>query len=381
LRQDILSNISMEQNPTNQAVLLLEDGSFYTGKAAGKPGTTFGEVCINTGMTGYQEVFTDPSYYKQVLLTTNVHVGNYGITHADMQSDKVYMSGLICKSFTDEYSRKMADDSLQHFLESQNILCIHDVDTRSIVRNLRKKGAMKCIISTETLDKESLQKQLAKTPPIAGIELASEVSNKPFYTLGNADASLRLAILDFGMKEDMIRTFVSMGCYVGVFPAMSKAKELIDFAPDGYFLSNGPGDPGVMGYAIEVVQELITSGKPLFGICMGHQILALANGISTYKMKNGHRGVNHPVINLITGRSEVTSQNHGFAVSEQDIADKSETIEVTHRNLNDQTVEGIRLKGKPVFSVQYHPEANPGPNDSRYLFDEFIALLKQSKYN
>lgn len=371
----------MEQNPTNQAVLLLEDGSFYTGKSAGKQGTTFGEVCINTGMTGYQEVFTDPSYYRQVLLTTNVHVGNYGITQGEMQSDKVYMSGLICKSFSEEYSRKMADSTLHDFLESQNILCIHDVDTRSIVRNIRKKGAMKCIISSEILEKEILQKKLAETPPISGVELASEVSNKPFHTFGSEDASIKLAILDFGMKEDMKRTFVNLGCFIGVFPAKSAASELINFEPDGFFLTNGPGDPGAMDYAIKTVQKLIETGKPIFGICMGHQILALANGISTYKMKNGHRGVNHPVINMLTGKSEVTSQNHGYAVSEHDISDKEDTIEITHRNLNDQTIEGIRMKHKPVFSVQFHPEANPGPNDSRYLFDEFIALLKQSKNN
>ena len=371
----------MEHSNTANAALLLEDGSYYTGKAAGKKGTTFGEVCINTGMTGYQEAFTDPSYYKQILLTTNVHIGNYGITQDEMQSDRIYMSGLICKSFSDEYSRKAADKNLQEFLESQDIVCIHDVDTRSIVRNIRGKGAMKCIISTETTDKATLQKRLDNAPPISGIELAGEVSVKPFFTLGSEDAPYRLAILDFGMKADMIRTFVEKECYVGVFPAKSDASELIGFAPDGFFLTNGPGDPGAMDYAIQTVQRLISTGKPIFGICLGHQLLALANGITTYKMKNGHRGINHPVINLLTGKSEVTSQNHGYAVSEEDILNKSDSIEVTHRNLNDQTVEGIRLKDKPVFSVQFHPEANPGPNDSRYLFDTFIDLMRQSKHN
>lgn len=371
----------MEYNNKGRAALLLEDGSFFIGKAAGKIGTSFGEICINTGMTGYQEVFTDPSYYKQVILTTNVHVGNYGVTHKEMQSDRVYMSGLICRSFSEEYSRKLADSNLQDFLESQNIVCIHEVDTRSIVRNIRQKGAMKCIISSEILDKETLEKQLAKTPPITGIELASEVSFKPFYTLGDENASLRLAILDFGMKEDMVRNFVDRGYFVGVFPAKSDAQELINFAPDGFFLSNGPGDPGAMSYAVEAIQKIISTKKPVFGICLGHQLLALANGISTYKMKNGHRGVNHPVFNLLTGKSEITSQNHGYAVSEKDILEKADIIEVTHRNLNDQTVEGIRMKDRPAFSVQFHPEANPGPNDSRYLFDEFTDLLKKSKHN
>lgn len=371
----------MEHTNADRAALLLEDGSFYLGKAAGKKGTSFGEICINTGMTGYQEIFTDPSYYKQILLTTNVHVGNYGIAHSEMQSDHAYIAGLICKSFSEEFSRHLADSNLQEFLESNQILCIHDVDTRSIVRNIREKGAMKCIISSETLDKEQLQKQLAKTPPISGIELASEISVKPFYTRGDENAPYRLAILDFGMKEDMIRTFLDKGCFVGVFPAKAEAKELMSFNPDGIFLSNGPGDPGAMDYAIKTVQDLIATDKPIFGICLGHQLLALANGISTHKMKNGHRGTNHPVFNYLTEKGEITSQNHGYAVNDQDVLAKADLIEVTHRNLNDNTVEGIRMKNKPVFSVQFHPEANPGPNDSRYLFDTFIDLIKQSKLN
>lgn len=371
----------MEHNIDDKAVVLFEDGSFYEGKAAGKKGTSYGEVCINTGMTGYQETFTDPSYYKQVLLTTHIHIGNYGISQSDMQSDRVYMSGLICKSFSDEYSRKKADNNLQDFLENQNIVCIHDIDTRAIARNIREKGSMNCIISTEITDIEALRKTLEQAPKYTGIELSSEISNRPFYTVGSENASVRLAIMDFGMKANMLKNFVARDCYVGVFPAKTRIEELMEFTPDGFFLSNGPGDPGAMDYAIETVQKIIATGKPTLGICLGHQLLALANGISTYKMKNGHRGVNHPVINQKTGKCIITSQNHGYAVSEKDILEKSDIIEVTYRNLNDNTVEGIQMKGKPAFSVQYHPESHPGPNDSVYIFDEFIDLLKQTKYN
>jgi carbamoyl-phosphate synthase small subunit len=332
-------------------------------------------------MTGYQEIFTDPSYYGQILVTTNVHIGNYGTCKSDSESEKVQISGLVCRNFTNEYSRNMADLEIQTYLEQNKIVCIYDVDTRAIVRNIRDKGAMNCIISSDILDISQLKNRLAATPDMEGLELASQVSTEERYHLGDPDALYRVAVLDFGTKQNILRCLVDRGCYVEVFPARTPFSELISFRPDGFFLSNGPGDPASMSYAISTVKEILKTGKPVFGICLGHQILALANNIPTYKMHHGHRGANHPVLNLITGRCEVTSQNHGFSISEKDVATLSDVIEITHRNLNDDTIEGIRMKSIPAFSVQYHPEANPGPHDSRYLFDDFITLLKQSKNN
>ncbi|HMT51632.1 MAG TPA: glutamine-hydrolyzing carbamoyl-phosphate synthase small subunit [Saprospiraceae bacterium] len=371
----------LEFSNKSKAVVLFEDGSFYEGSAAGIIGTTTGEVCFNTGMTGYQEIFTDPSYYGQVLVTTNVHIGNYGTKLSDDESEKVQISGLICRNFTNEFSRTIADSNLQQYFEKNNIVCIYNIDTRAIVRNIRSKGAMNCIISTEIFEKEVLEKMLAKVPSMEGLELASVVSTKESYDLGDENALIRVGVMDFGIKRNIIRSLTGRGCFVRVFPAKANIEDILAFNADGYFLSNGPGDPATMDYAIKTVKVLLETKKPVFGICLGHQLLALANDISTYKMHHGHRGANHPVINIATGRCEITSQNHGFSVSEADVIQYSDTIEITHRNLNDQTVEGIKMKNQPAFSVQYHPESNPGPHDSRYLFDEFINLLKQSKNN
>ncbi|MBK6666915.1 MAG: glutamine-hydrolyzing carbamoyl-phosphate synthase small subunit [Saprospiraceae bacterium] len=371
----------LEFSNKSKAVVLFEDGSFYEGSAAGIIGTTTGEVCFNTGMTGYQEIFTDPSYYGQVLVTTNVHIGNYGTKISDDESEKVQISGLICRNFTNEFSRTIADSNLQQYFEKNNIVCIYNIDTRAIVRNIRSKGAMNCIISTEIFEKEVLEKMLAKVPSMEGLELASVVSTKESYDLGDENALIRVGVMDFGIKRNIIRSLTERGCFVRVFPAKANLEDILAFNADGYFLSNGPGDPATMDYAIKTVKVLLETKKPVFGICLGHQLLALANDISTYKMHHGHRGANHPVINIATGRCEITSQNHGFSVKEADVIQYSDTIEITHRNLNDQTVEGIKMKNQPAFSVQYHPESNPGPHDSRYLFDEFINLLKQSKNN
>ena len=371
----------LEFSNKSKAVVLFEDGSFYEGSAAGIIGTTTGEVCFNTGMTGYQEIFTDPSYYGQVLVTTNVHIGNYGTKISDDESEKVQISGLICRNFTNEFSRTIADSNLQQYFEKNNIVCIYNIDTRAIVRNIRSKGAMNCIISTEIFDKGVLEKMLAKVPSMEGLELASVVSTKESYDLGDENALIRVGVMDFGIKRNIIRSLTERGCFVRVFPAKANIEDILAFNADGYFLSNGPGDPATMDYAIKTVKVLLETKKPVFGICLGHQLLALANDISTYKMHHGHRGANHPVINIATGRCEITSQNHGFSVSEADVIQYADTIEITHRNLNDQTVEGIKMKNQPAFSVQYHPESNPGPHDSRYLFDEFINLLKQSKNN
>lgn len=368
-------------NTSGKAVILFDDGTSYVGKAAGIIGTTTGEVCFNTGMTGYQEIFTDPSYYGQILVTTNAHIGNYGTKNQDTESEKVQIAGLVCRNFTTEYSRIMADGDIQQYFETNHIVCIYDVDTRAIVRHIRQKGAMNCIISSEIFDLEELSKMLKKVPTMEGLELASKVSTPEAYTLGDESRSIRIAVMDFGTKANILRSFTERGVFLKIFPAKTSFETMSAWAPDGYFLSNGPGDPATMNYAIETVKSIIDEGKPVFGICLGHQILALANGMNTYKMRNGHRGANHPVKNLKTGKCEVTSQNHGFSVAMEDLDKHRDEIELTHINLNDQTVEGIRMKNKPAFSVQYHPEANPGPHDSKYLFDEFIQLIKQVKEN
>ena len=358
------------------AILLLEDGTVHHGRAFGKKSTSFGEICFNTGMTGYQEVFTDPSYYGQIVIMNNVHIGNYGVKDEDIESDSVKIKGLIARNLEELYSRKMAQGSLEDYLVKNNIVCIEDVDTRALVTHVRQKGAMNCIISSEINDVKELKKELAKAPQMAGLELASMVSTKEPYTKGNENSTIRIAVLDYGTKQHIIECMVERGAYVKVFPAKSNLGDLKAFNPNGFFISNGPGDPSSMDYAVDTLKEVLNENKPVFGICLGHQLLALANGISTFKMHHGHRGLNHPVKNLITGRCEITTQNHGFGVDPEAVK-KSPNVEVTHVNLNDQSIEGIRLKDKPAFSVQYHPESTPGPHDSRYLFDDFIDLIKK----
>lgn len=361
------------------AVLLLEDGTVFHGKSAGKIGTTTGEIAFNTGMTGYQEIFTDPSYYGQCLVMTNAHIGNYGTKDLEVESEGIKISGLICKNFTWDYSRQLADQSIQEYFENEGLVGISDVDTRAIVRHIRDKGAMNCIISSDNTDLDDLKKQLDKVPNMEGLELASVVSTKESYTMGDPGADFKIAVLDLGCKKNILKCFVDRNCYVKVFPAKTPYSELKAWEPDGYFISNGPGDPAPAKYAVNTAKEILAEDKPLFGICLGHQILALAVDIPTYKMHNGHRGINHPVINLKSGKAEITSQNHGFGVSPEAIEANKDKVEITHINLNDDTIEGIRIKNKKAFSVQYHPEASPGPHDARYLFDEFIEMLKESK--
>ncbi len=361
-----------------KAVLLLADGTFYEGKAAGAQGEATGEICFNTGMTGYQEVFTDPSYFGQIMLTTNAHIGNYGTAESDTESEKVQIAGLVCKNFTNQYSRKTADTDIQNYFEQEDVVGIYDVDTRSIVKHIRDKGAMNCIISTTDFDPISLKKKLSKVPSMEGLELASKVSTNAAYEYSNHKGDYKVAVLDFGTKKNILECFVTRGCELKVFPAKTSAEEIRAYNPDGYFLSNGPGDPAAMDYAVDTVKKLLQDDKPMFGICLGHQILALANDIPTYKMHHGHRGINHPVKNMISGRCEITSQNHGFGVSPDAVNANLDKIEITHQNLNDGTIEGIKVKGKDAFSVQYHPESSPGPHDSRYLFDDFIQLLKKN---
>jgi carbamoyl-phosphate synthase small subunit len=356
------------------AVLVLADGTVFKGTSIGKIGTTTGEICFNTGMTGYQEVFTDPSYFGQILLQTNVHIGNYGIHAEEVESDDIKIAGLVCKQFNVPYSRKMAGMSVQDYFTLNNVVGITDIDTREVVMHVRSKGAMNAIISAEDKTVEELLNELNNVPSMEGLELSSKVSTQQTYYLGNPESSKRVAVLDFGIKKNILRCLVERDCYLAVFNGKTNFEEIMKFKPDGIMLSNGPGDPATMTYAVDTVKTILDNNIPTFGICLGHQILAEANGISTFKMHNGHRGMNHPVKNLITGLCEVTSQNHGFSVRAEDV-EKTPNVEITHINLNDNTVEGIRLKDKKAFSVQYHPEAAPGPHDSRYLFDDFIKLM------
>jgi carbamoyl-phosphate synthase small subunit len=337
-------------------------------------GTTTGEICFNTGMTGYQEIFTDPSYFGQIMVTTNAHIGNYGIMADEVESNKIQIAGLVCKNYNIAYSRKQATESIQDYFTEQNIVSISDIDTRQLVRHIRDKGAMNAIISSEIMDIEELKKRLATVPSMDGLELSSQVSTTEIYNFGDENASKRLAVLDLGVKKNILRNFDNRDVYARVFPAKTTFNEMEAFKPDGYFISNGPGDPSAMPYAIDTVKEILAAEKPLFGICLGHQLLALANDIPTKKMFNGHRGLNHPVKNIIKNHCEVTSQNHGFGVIPEAVR-ASDKVEITHVNLNDQSIEGIRVKGKKAFSVQYHPESSPGPHDSRYLFDDFIAMM------
>jgi carbamoyl-phosphate synthase small subunit len=359
------------------AVLVLEDGMVFHGRSFGKIGTTSGELCFNTGMTGYQEVFTDPSYYGQVLIMNTVHTGNYGVKPDDVESETVKIKGLIGRNLEERYSRMMATDSLHNYLEQQGIVSIEDVDTRALVTHIREKGAMNCIISSDNTNVEELKTKLSQVPSMDGLELASLVSTQEVYHMGDPNAAIRIAVLDFGVKRNIIKCMADRGAYVRVHPAKTSFAELQKFEPHGYFISNGPGDPASMGYAVETVKQILETKKPVFGICLGHQLLALANGIPTFKMHHGHRGLNHPVKNLMTGLCEITTQNHGFAVDANAIRN-AEHVEVTHVNLNDDSIEGIRLKDRPAFSVQYHPEATPGPHDSRYLFDDFISLINNN---
>lgn len=354
---------------------MLEDGNVFYGKAFGKIGTTTGEICFNTGMTGYQEVFTDPSYYGQVVIMNAAHIGNYGVKSADVESNSVKIKGLIGRNLEEKYSRYQADDSLQQYLSEQGIVSIYGVDTRALVAHIRNCGAMNCIISSEISDLRELKDQLSKTPSMSGLELASVVSTKEVYELGNPHSRYRIAVYDFGVKKNILNCLTERGAYVRVYPAKTPLQEINDFNPHGYFVSNGPGDPAPMDYAVKTMKEILQKDKPLFGICLGHQLLAMANGIPTFKMHHGHRGLNHPVKNIITGRSEITTQNHGFGIDPEAVK-KSDTVEITHVNLNDDSIEGIRMKHKPAFSVQYHPESTPGPFDSRYLFDEFMGMMK-----
>lgn len=357
-----------------RAIILLADGTVFYGNSIGIEGTVYGEICFNTGMTGYQEIFTDPSYFGQIMVMTNVHVGNYGVISDENESDDVKIRGLVCRNFSFDYSRNGAF-SLKDYLKKNNLVTIANVDTRALVAHIRDNGSMNAVISTEISDLEQLKLKIAEIPSMKGLELASKVSTKEAYFFGNENAKYKIAAIDLGIKKNILRHMAKRDMYIKVFPHTASLEEMKSWRPNGYFLSNGPGDPEPLTEVIALTRQIIAENLPLFGICLGHQIIALANAIPTYKMYNGHRGINHPVKNLLTGKGEITSQNHGFAIDKEKLHNHSD-IEITHIHLNDGTVMGIRMKGRKCFSVQYHPEAAPGPNDSTYLFDQFVDMME-----
>jgi len=364
----------MLENRMKPAVLLLEDGSLFRGSSTGNDGTSWGELCFNTGMTGYQEIFTDPSYFGQIVVMASPHIGNYGVRRDESESDAMHISGLVCREFSPYASRPASDETLSKALERAGKVAIQGVDTRALVRHLRDHGSMNAILSTEILDLDELKKLLSEAPSMEGLELSSRVSTRDAYELGSPDSKIRVAAIDFGMKKSIARQLVDRGVFLKVFPMNTSVSEMEQWGPKAYFLSNGPGDPSAMDESIVRVREVLALGKPVFGICLGHQLLALAQGLKTSKMHHGHRGINHPVLNLETGKAEITSQNHGFVVEQNSLEQHGELV-LTHRHLNDGSVAGMRMRNRPVFSVQYHPEAGPGPRDSRYLFDQFIDLI------
>ena len=367
----------MTYKTRKKALLILADGTQFFGKSIGTDGTSFGEICFNTGMTGYQEIFTDASYFGQLMVMTNAHIGNYGVKKDEAQSNSIKIAGLVCKNFSYDFSRSSADDSLENYLNENNLFAISDVDTRALVNYIRDNGAMNAVITTEVDNIEHLIKELNQLPSMEGLELASKVSTQSPYFVGDPDSKYKVAALDLGIKKNILNHMTSRGLYVKVFPYDTSFEEMKKWKPDGFFISNGPGDPDPLDHVHKTAREIINSNMPLFGICLGHQIIALANGIPTYKMFNGHRGINHPVLNVLTGKGEITSQNHGFAV-DKEAAEAHEDIIISHYHLNDNTIAGLKMKSKNCFSVQYHPEAGPGPNDTVYLFDQFFENIKNT---
>ena len=355
-----------------KAILYLEDGLFFKGKSLGSLGETFGEVCFNTGMTGYQEILTDPSYAKQMIVMCSPHIGNYGTNDSDIESSKVYASGFIVKNESLSPSNWRSKNSLDSFLRSNKVIGIQDIDTRALTVHIRDNGAMRGIISTKDFDINSLKNKMKKVPSMEGLDLAKEVSRKKKTILCNVkNPKYKIAAIDYGMKSNIYDILLENHAEVSIFPASVSAKEILKYNPDGIFLSNGPGDPAAVSYGVNTVKELLGI-KPIFGICLGHQILALALDATTFKMKFGHRGINHPVKNLTTNKIEITSQNHGFAVNADSL---KSNIKVTHTHLNDDTIAGIACEDIQAYSVQYHPEASPGPHDSRYVFDNFFKMM------
>ncbi|MCL5290857.1 MAG: glutamine-hydrolyzing carbamoyl-phosphate synthase small subunit [Firmicutes bacterium] len=357
-----------------KAILALEDGTYFFGNAFGSRGERWGEVVFNTGMTGYQEILTDPSYCGQIVVMTYPLIGNYGINREDFESKRSYVRGFVVKEECDHPSNWRASYKISDFLSREGVPGISGIDTRALTRHLRSFGAMRGVISTEETDPAVLAEKARSCPQLSGQQMVPEVSTREMHRVEGKGH--RVVLMDFGSKLNIIRHLQMRGCDIYVVPPNTGPEEILALKPDGVMLSNGPGDPLDVPYAAVTVREL--AGKvPIFGICLGHQIMSLAMGAKTYKMKFGHRGSNHPVKDLITGRVYITSHNHGFSVDEESMAGLG--LEVTHRNLNDSTVEGMRHVSLPLFSVQYHPEASPGPTESEYLFDQFLEMMEKHK--
>ncbi|TDI73941.1 MAG: carbamoyl-phosphate synthase small subunit [Bacteroidetes bacterium] len=366
---------SSQDNELHPCKLALEDGTVVTGTAIGYRGESGGELCFNTSMAGYQEILTDPSYYGQMMMMTYPHIGNYGAMNVDMEASRPMVSGLVVRQFSHQYSNQDADESLDAFMKRFKLVGISGVETRALVRRIRSKGVMNSIVSSTDLDDESLVAKARDWPSMEGLELASRVTTEESFDFTSGEG-MRIAVVDYGVKRSILHSFESRGCAIRVFSAATSLEEILSWNPDGLFFSNGPGDPRAMPESIDLCRNAFETGIPMFGICLGHQLMSLAAGLSVYKMYVGHRGANHPVKNLITGKVEVSTQNHGFAVDGESLS--PDIAELTHVNLNDQTVEGIRFKKHTAFSVQYHPEASPGPHDSQYLFDTFLEDIKSS---
>jgi carbamoyl-phosphate synthase small subunit len=365
----------MTLQPRKKAILALADGTVAHGFAIGFDATTGGELCFNTSMTGYQEIFTDPSYYGQLMMMTYPHIGNYGASARDDEHRKVMISGLIVRAFSNDFSNPTADSSLQEYLVRNKVVGITGVDTRMLVRHTREKGVMNAVISSVITDETELVEMAKNWVSMDGLDLAKEVTRKEAQTVKAEQQNYKVAAFDYGIKQNIINNFTKRGITLRIFPAKVKFEEVLEWQPDGFFFSNGPGDPNPMDYAVNIVNKAKKTGKPLFGICLGHQLMALSEEFKVDKMFVGHRGANHPVKNLESGLVEISTQNHGFAVNPDSVDETKASI--SHINLNDGTVEGLRFKQFKGFSVQYHPEASPGPHDSSYLFDHFIELMNQ----
>ena len=375
------------------AILALENGTWFQGISAGAAGETTGEVVFNTSMTGYQEILTDPSYAGQIVTMTAPQIGNYGVAGADTESDQPQVAGFVMRDASPVSSNWRATGTLRDYLVRHHIVAISDVDTRALTRALRSSGVMRGIIATGSVDPAVLVERARRVPHMEGSDLVKDVTTKAAYDfetsladavtdagfglppLRRAKRALKVAAYDFGIKTNILRRLAAHGCQVRVFPASTPASEVMAWQPDGIFLSNGPGDPAAVTYAIDNIKKLAEGTTPMFGICLGHQLMGLALGAKTYKLKFGHRGGNHPVKQLDTGAIEITAQNHGFAVDPDSLP---ATTRVTHLNLYDGTIEGLRHINKPIFSVQYHPEASPGPHDADYLFQEFLDEMEKN---
>jgi carbamoyl-phosphate synthase small subunit len=355
-----------------RGLLVLEDGAAYRGEAIGRPGTSFGEIVFNTAMSGYQEVLTDPSYAGQIVVMTAAHVGNYGVCGDESESDRVHVAGFLARDFPPRWSGSGGEEGLEQFLSRAGVIGLHGIDTRALVRRIRTKGAMRAGLSTEIDEPERLLARVLESPPMIGSDLALAVSPREMSAFETPRPRYRVAAMDFGMKRNIVRLLNAAGCSVTVFPADTSAERLLASGPDGIFLSNGPGDPAALAGPIATIEKLLTR-HPIFGICLGHQLLGLALGASTFKLKFGHRGINHPVADLATGAVSITSQNHGFAVDPESLP---RDVEPTHRNLNDGTLEGFRHRELPILAAQFHPEAAPGPHDANTLFEGFLEAMR-----